>query len=155
MHPSEEKNRLIDYLNETREDLLVVLKDVPKDRIVYADSGWRVKDIIGHLTMWEQHALTALQAYRNGGSFVLDYQDEDQFNQAEIEQRRDLSFEVLYEDWITVRDELKNAVNDCPLELFGKTMMHPWQLSGTLSSLIESMAVHEREHTQAIQAACG
>jgi hypothetical protein len=62
---------------------------------------------------------------------------------------------VLYEDWITVRDELKNAVNDCPLELFGKTMMHPWQLSGTLSSLIESMAVHEREHTQAIQAARG
>ncbi len=145
----EEKQRLIALLGSSRRAAIEALRGMDEYAVVYPESGWRVKDVLGHLAAWEREALAALQAYHEHDEYTLgeDY-ELARYNEENYQKRREFYPAQCRIDWGMVRRDLQFAVHDLdPARLFDE-MLYPWGERGTVPDLIESMIAHEEEHIQ-------
>ena len=148
---TDEKTRLVQLLEETRRDTLIALEGVDDEMVVDPESGWRVKDIIGHLAAWDIEAVTALRAYGRGEVYLIpNYTTMDDFNARHIEKRKALLADQIRAEWETAHHDLKIALQEIPLDRFVVRMAYPWGGHGAISELVEIMAEHEREHCEDI-----
>jgi len=150
----QEKARLIEVLDATRQEMLAVLQGVSSDLVVHPKTNWRMRDILAHLTAWEQEAVTSLVAYQNGETYVITgFSNDDEYNWQAYLKWFDIPFEQLYAEWTAVRERLKTALSATTPEKFPGDMVHPWWSPGTVIDLILSMESHEREHMEEIRRA--
>lgn len=154
MHPHEadaEKAHLIRLLDDARLRTLTVLEGIDGDCVVHPDTGWRAKDVVGHIVFWEEEALASLVALKEGTIYTIpDFVSFDAYNQQDYQRRRDQPFLQIQDDLRTVRDRLKAALVALPPERFQGYMLFPWPQGGTLSDMIAIMAAHEDEHVSEI-----
>jgi uncharacterized protein (TIGR03083 family) len=63
-----DKARTLAALETRFDEFLAVLAQVPPERMEEPtlDGGWSVKDLLAHLTFWEWHTLTGIQAGLRG-----------------------------------------------------------------------------------------
>ena len=146
-----EKARLIRLLDSVRLRTLTILEGIDGDRVVYPDTGWRVKDVVRHIVFWEEEALASLVALQEGTTYIIsDFISFDAYNQQDFQRWRDRPFLQIQDDLRTVRDRLKATLIALPPERFKGHIRFPWPQSGTLSDMIAIMAAHEREHASEI-----
>ena len=82
---------------------------------------WSVRDIIAHVTWWEEEALKHLPLIREGGQpprYSETYGGIDAFNALMTEKRRELSLAEVLRQQHDVHDRLTEYVRDAPEELF-------------------------------------
>ncbi|MBA3534235.1 MAG: DinB family protein [Ardenticatenales bacterium] len=149
-----EQKRLIDLLASARRETLAALGDVNDLAMVYAESGWRVKDVLGHLAAWEREVLASLQAYHEqdeytlGPEYVL-----DAYNEATFERRKEYDPAQCRMDWGMVRRDLQFAVQEIAPDRLDGPVCYPWGAQGTVTDLIEEVIQHEAAHLKDILAA--
>lgn len=83
--------------------------------------SWSVRDIIAHVTWWEEEALKHLPTIRQGGRsprYSVKYGGIDAFNALMTEQRRHLSFEEVMRQHDEVHERLMKYVQEAPEELY-------------------------------------
>ncbi|HEX3050641.1 MAG TPA: DinB family protein [Aggregatilineaceae bacterium] len=152
MDIDKQKAHLITRLENARAETLVVLKKVRPETVVYAESGWTVNDLVGHMADWELEVMKSIDAFRAGKSYRLSgYATDEAFNAQAIQKRREQPYEQLVAEWQTVREQLKAAVQDWPPEQFEERFVFPWGAIGTLTMVVKDMAEHEREHADAMR----
>lgn len=150
---NEEKLRLIALLERSRRESMAALQGVDPYTVVHEASGWKVKDIIGHLAAWEREALASLQAHAEGDEYSLGPDHHNgRYNQAAYEQRRNYDPAQCRIDWGMVRRDLQFAVHDLSPERMGAEMRFPSHRQGSVTTLIERMVAHEEAHIQEIVA---
>jgi hypothetical protein len=152
-----EKASLIDELDSARRRTLAILRDADEHHIVHAATGWRVKDVVAHILIWEEEALAALRARQKGETYTIaGFDSFDSYNERAFERHRDTPFEQIKTGLHDVREEMKAILLALPPERFAGSMRYPWPWMGSLSDLMAIMAAHERSHAdeirQAIQA---
>lgn len=82
---------------------------------------WSVRDIIAHVTWWEEEALKHLPLIREGGRpprYSVQYGGIDAFNALMTEKRRHLSLAEVLRQHDEVHDRLVEYVRGAPEELF-------------------------------------
>jgi len=150
---AEEKKRLIDQLTETHLATRKLLNDVDLEMVIYADSGWQVRDILGHIATWDLEVAKSLQAYKEGSEYIISDLDEEEveYNQSAVDAQKALSDEQLLNEWVRSFTELRDAVQALPYELFPGDMAYPWgDERGTITTLVEYMIEHSDEHREEI-----
>lgn len=149
-----ENERLIRLLESSRHEALALLREVDDYTVVYSESGWRVKELLGHVAAWEREILAALQAFHEGETYSLgdDYFLEA-YNQQHAEQRRSYDPAQIRMDWAMVRRDLQFAVQEIAPERMAHRLRFPWGVEGTVSELIEQALEHEADHLADIRAA--
>lgn len=103
--------RAIEILRESRHSLTSVGPGLSsEDKAEPGSSGgeWSIKDLIGHITTWEELALSALADWKSGTSLrflsmVSSREDLDRFNDDQIAKKRSLSWDEI--------DSASDAVN--------------------------------------------
>jgi hypothetical protein len=148
-----EKMSLNTLLNESYVATVAAAKLLTSDRVIYSESGWRVKDIIAHLMAWEAEGITSLRAYQEGKQYkVTDngFASDADFNDKQYQKYKDLPVEQIYQEWAAVIERLKTAINDTPPGKFEGKMLCPWGALGTVSHLIEELTKHDKEHREEI-----
>jgi hypothetical protein len=152
----DEKKRLSKWLDETREKTAAALKGIDPNLMIYADAGWRVKDIIAHLTAWEVEVTTSVRAYASGRSYsIFNYEDDDTYNKQAYLNSRDMPAGQIFGDWAAIRAGLKTAIRAIPPARFGGEIMCPWHETSTIEHIVKDMVNHEDEHLQDILKAAG
>ncbi len=84
---------------------------------------WSVRDIIAHVTWWEEEALKHLPLVRAGGRpprYSVQYGGIDAFNALMTEQRRERSLEDVLRQHDEVHARLVDYVRGAPVELFAE-----------------------------------
>ena len=113
-----------------------------------ATGNWSVKDILAHVTTWEQEALKALPVILQGGRLPR-YSDLyggiDAFNAWMAEQKRDLSLPEILEQLDETHRQLVEIIRNAPDEQFTREMRFRRRLRLDTYS-------HYPEHTRAIRA---
>lgn len=56
-------HNVISTLKQTRQETLEIIQQLNLDDVVYALSGWRVHDIITHLTWSDEHAVATINGF--------------------------------------------------------------------------------------------
>ena len=82
---------------------------------------WSVRDVVAHVTWWEEEALKHLPHIREGGRpprYAVEYGGIDAFNALMAERRRHLSLAAVLQQHRDVHERLLAYVRQAPEELF-------------------------------------
>jgi hypothetical protein len=143
----DEKRRLLELLDQTHAATRETLAGIDLELPVYPDSGWRIRDILGHIAAWDRQVAKSLSAYRDGHEYALADHDEAAFNKQSIAEQQAIETQQLFEEWEKAREEFENAVDEIPIDQFPGDVLYPWgDERSTIALLVETMAEHDVEH---------
>jgi hypothetical protein len=152
--PANVKNRLLDRLSEAHHAVEATLDNVHLETPVHNDTGWRVRDILGHIATWDREAARSLRAYRAGSEYIIPDFDEDEYNHRAVSEQRKLSVGQILEEFEGAYNELRTAIQEMPDDRFPGDLLYPWgDERGDIATLVEYMIEHADEHNDEIKQA--
>lgn len=148
---TEDKQRLIDLLTDTHSATRKVMEGIDLETRIYSESGWRIRDILGHIAGWDRQAAKSLRAFRDGEDYGIPDLDEDATNEAMVHEQRNWTVEQVFAEWDLAREDFKLAVEEIELDKFPGDLLYPWgDERGSIAQLVEYMAEHDIEHRDEI-----
>ncbi len=146
-----EKARLLDLLTESHSAIRATIEGIDPERRVYTDTGWRIRDIIGHIAIWDRQVTKSLRAFQAGSEYSIPNLEEHAFNEQAVKAQQALTAQQVYVEWEQAREEFKDALKEMPLDLFPGDLLYPWgDERGSIANLVEYMADHNAEHRDEI-----
>ena len=146
---SKAKTHIIQLLKEAHANTKAAIDKVGTETVVYPESGWRVRDIIAHYSVWNQELINSIRAYIEGREYTNPSTKEyDEFNAHCVEARKDHHSEAVLEEWETTYDTLLATLEDIPNDKFEGKVMLPWEERQSVPDIMSFMADHEKEHTE-------
>ena len=147
----EDKMHLLELLTQTHSATRAALEGINLEIHVYSDSGWRIRDILGHIATWDRQVAKSLRAYRVGKEYAIPNLDEAAFNEQDVLGQQESTTRQLFEEWGLAREDFKEAVEEIPLDQFPGDLLYPWgDERGTIARLVEMMTEHDVEHRDEI-----
>lgn len=144
-----EKTALVQMLDDSRGRLRSRIAGLDTRLEIYP--GWRIKEIIDHLTAWDEVVVSTLHAIAAGAEAPTPALDGiDAYNAKAVEQRKAISYEQSLLDWDNARQALINSIMEFPDELIGVSFTTPWGEPGTIRQIVEIWVEHEDYHSQEI-----
>ncbi len=151
----ETRQQMLALLDKTRHETHALLFSLDPERIVHDDErAWRVRDILGHLGVWNMEAARSLQAYAAGGKYhcipsEAQYYD---YNGPAADERKAWTIEQVWGEYDSANGKLKKLVASLPDEKWDGEMLYPWNSTGTVEHLIVIMMNHETlEHCDIVR----
>jgi hypothetical protein len=124
-----------------------LLSGLDPERVVHNDErAWRVRDIVGHLGVWNGEAAQSLAAYAKGGEYYCIPTDAKyyEYNGPAADERWTWTMEQVWVEYETSHDQLKLIVETMPDEKWEGDMVYPWNERGTVEHFIKVMMDHEK-----------
>lgn len=143
-----DQQALVAALHEHHAHHAALIDRLSPEAIVYADAGWRVKDIIAHVTHWEEQTLLTIEHGLRGERYYLPNFRElgaDGFNAHDYERRKDASTADILRQW----DAMRNDTVACISQLTPEQWAAPMRWFGsdtTIEQLVSGTLWHEQHH---------
>ena len=149
---AKEKENLLKKLSESHLEIHQTLEKVDLEMIVYKDPIWRVREIIGHIAIWDRETTQSLRAYQAGSEYQIADLDEEEteYNAKAAEEQKRLSNQEIIAEWKGAYEEFRKAIQEMPTDLFPGVLQFPWDERGSISTLVEYMIEHAVEHNDEI-----
>jgi hypothetical protein len=143
-------NDLVCALDEGRQKMRDLLVELDGDYEVYP--GWTAKNLVAHITGWDDAVLASLHSYLTGDIPATPAASGfDLYNAGTVEKRSGLPFDAVTREWEQTRMALKDLVNSLPENQLNETILTPWGTHSTIYSMVMEMALHEKDHVLEIQ----
>ncbi len=116
-----QKNKILAGIGTAWKALLDTLARVPVERVDHAGvvERWSVKDLIGHVTTWENEAIEALGNYKSQGDVgALAWPDVDALNERTVQAKRSVPLAELRLDFEETHRRLLDSVEALSAEEF-------------------------------------
>ncbi len=140
---------LIQGLTDSREKMCAALEVADSEIDIYPP--WKVKQLVDHLTGWDDLVGASLQAHATGQEpVVAAIHGVDKYNSESVETRRPLSEEHSLREWEASRKNLHKILQSLTEEQIQNTFTYPWGEKGTLAGFVQIFFEHEAEHAQDI-----
>ncbi|HSR20844.1 MAG TPA: maleylpyruvate isomerase N-terminal domain-containing protein, partial [Anaerolineales bacterium] len=69
-HVDARRRELLALLENTRHETRSLLSGLDPEQVVHTDArAWRVRDVVGHLAVWNAEAARSLEAHAKGGEY--------------------------------------------------------------------------------------
>jgi len=149
----ETRSLLLELLDVTRRETRKALSGIDPEDVVHSDDrAWKVRDILGHLGVWNGEAARSLLAHAQGGEYhcIPSEAKYDEYNDTAAEERRAWMIKQVWAEYEASSEQLKLLVERMPVENWGQDMLYPWNERGTMRNLIKVMMKHEVEHREVI-----
>ena len=138
---------LIQRLKEKREVVEQLVAKAPSDKEIYA--GWTPKELLAHLSGWDDAIVEALQAHAKGEPVSTTVSAGiNAYNAKTVHTRESLSLEQVIKEWKATRELVFQALGDLPDEKFNQQLTFPWGEPGTVAYFIEIFVEHEEQHAR-------
>ena len=140
------RRSMLDLLEETRRATRSTLSQLDPARVVHDDvRAWRVRDVLGHLAVWNGEAARSLRAYAEGDEYTCvasetGYYD---YNGPAADERKTWTLDEVWAEYEASHDQLRNAVRAIPANKWGGELLFPWNVRGSVEQLIQVMMRHE------------
>jgi uncharacterized damage-inducible protein DinB len=148
------KEKALASLVESRQALHQAIEGLSEEQMtqVQVEGTWTVKDVIGHVSAWEELLAQPMRGYAEGGVFACDViADYLAFNDEDAARKRDVPLDEILSQATAVRQDLVAAANELSAEQLEAEVTYPWGSTGTVMQGLSGLAVHEMEHAGAIQ----
>jgi hypothetical protein len=148
---SEDKERLLDLLADSHSNLRATIEGIDPELRVHSDTGWRIRDVVGHIATWDREVAKSIRAFREETEYSIPCLKEDDFNQQMAAVQRELTAQQVYAEWEQAREDFKAAVKEMPSDRFPSDLLYPWgDERGNIARLVEYMIDHDAEHRDEI-----
>ena len=156
---TDDRNGLIAGMDARRHKAAELIANADIGLIVHADSGWTVKDLVGHLSTWEAIAADCIEAANRGLAFSNpDYErlGVHGYNHMHYERRRDWAWPMILQEWQHERTRLKQAILATSPADWAALIIPPWgggEPVATREQIAKGMGQHEKRHLEEILSA--
>ncbi len=141
---------LIQDLQRLREHMRRVVAQADTNREIYPH--WRMKEVLDHLTGWDDAAVASLQAHVDGreppvpaGRGINDY------NARTVSEREALDLRHTIQEWEVTRQQLIDRLHSLPSAKIAEPFIFPWGMNGTVEEIVNILIEHEEEHAAEIE----
>jgi len=146
----EAKKDLIRQLDEARAQLLAALANLDTKTEIYPP--WKLKELLAHLSGWDEATIASLQAHVGGGEPLTPAaRGIDFYNAESVATREALSYEQVAKELKVTRDRLKAVILDIPPDKFEQPLVFAWGPKGSVARLVAVFVHHERAHAREIE----
>jgi hypothetical protein len=146
----QEKAKLIQDLKNARQKMRQVVVQADPQASIY--DLWKIKEVIDHLTGWDDLVVEMLEAHAAGEPPPTSaIKGIDYYNSNSVTTRGTLQLEHSIREWEKTRELVLNALLEMPDERFEEKMDFPWGGKGTTKQLIDIYSHHEQEHAKEIE----
>lgn len=112
---------------------------------------WCIKDLIGHISAWDQTLLEPLESFAGGDPFSAEIiSNHDAWNLSQNTRRNQWTFSDLCQECETTRQKLLTVLSKLTDEQWQQSFRAPWGDENTISEMVSGLAWHEEEHTKSI-----
>lgn len=144
------KSELIQEFIEARETIRKLLPEIDPHMEIYP--GWTIKEVLAHLTGWDDSTVLALQHFVAGQPPVMTaIRGINYHNQQTVEERKKLTLEQVIQEWEWVRDQLIPVVDNLNEQAFATRIVAPWGENISVYGVLKIMVEHEHEHAEVIR----
>lgn len=142
---------LIARLEHSRAEMLAQLEQIDASRKIYP--LWSVREILAHLSGWDEAVITFIRLILNGEEpgLTLAARGIDAYNAASVAARASLEYAPIYREYLETRRTLLDLLRQVPEELLWKEYPLPWGGQGSLVEMINIFAPHESEHAEDVK----
>jgi hypothetical protein len=143
---------MLELLDVTRRETRLAFSGVDPERIVHHDQpAWRVRDVLGHVGVWNGEAGRSLEAHAKGDEYqCIPSAQYDEYNEAAAEERGAWAIERVWAEYEASANQLKTVVEAMPAQNWNAEILYPWNERGTVRRLIEIVIRYEVEHRDVI-----
>jgi len=144
---------MLQILDVTQQMTRLTISSIDPKWVVFNDIPiWRVRDVVGHIGVWNGEAANSLRAYAEGGEYhcIESEMQYDEYNAFAVEERRAWNIDQAWAEYEASYNDLKLLVETMPEENWNTDMLYPWNERGTVRKLIEIMMKHEVEHRESM-----
>ena len=146
---SADRDFLLERMDETRSKIETLLPKVDVRKEIYP--GWTIKELLGHMTGWDDATIDSLRAHISGGTpSVPAIRSLDEYNSTTVSSRKDLDYDQIVKEWRLTRQVLRNIIQQMPEEKFFWPIIVPWGEKATVTYLVDMFRDHEEKHTHDI-----
>jgi hypothetical protein len=149
---------ILKTIKEQHTQLLAALEGIPEETIVKRPvvEWWTIKDLLGHIAMWEQVAIKFITEYKQDGvPKMLGMNDDaaiDKHNKREATIRRDWSLARVRAEFDAAHRGLIAAIETLSDAGLVRQLPAPWGQGDTLEKLIAVNSYqHNPEHIEQIK----
>jgi hypothetical protein len=144
-----ERQFLLDRLDETRGGIENVLPRIDPGKEIYP--GWTIKDMLAHMTGWDDATIDSLRAHVIGRPPSVEaIRSLDEYNARTVSSRTDLSYEHVLKEWRLTRQVLRTIIEQMPDDKFLEPLIVPWGEKASVTYLVDMFRDHEEEHARDI-----
>ncbi len=151
------RREMLSLLDDTARETRALLSSLDPERVIHTDErAWRVRDILGHLAVWNAEAARSMEAHAHGKEYhcIASEAEYYEFNGPAALRRRAWSMEQVWAEYDLAHEQLRRNVESLPAEKWSTEMLYPWNLRGTPEDLILIMMKHEAiDHCSLVAAA--
>lgn len=149
---TDEREQLIQQLDEARAILDDLLIDIPPETEIYP--GWTLRQFYAHLTGWDDAVTASLRAHALGQTPATPaVKGIDAYNAESVATRSTLDYGRIVREWHLAREQLKAALRELPLEKLDEPLLYAWGPTGSVQKMIGVFVWHEgEEHANELRA---
>jgi hypothetical protein len=153
-----EIDEILDALDESREELLLLLEPLPDEALLVpgVNNDRSVADILAHLAAWESELVTALLHIDQGkrpARILAAAEDVDAYNARTYAENRGRDLDRIFADWQGARLQLEQWLDAFTPRDLNDPQRYPWAQGRALWEFIaENSFEHEREHLPDVRA---
>lgn len=155
----DERNSTLWLLRRTRRMTRAALEPLDPDAIVHDDEqAWRVRDVLGHLGVWNGEAARSLEAHAAGGEHTCIATSGlyDMYNERAVAERRAWPMADAWAEYEAAHDRLETAIAGMPPDRWDTPIQYPWTELGSVVGLVVLMTEHETsDHCEPLLARLG
>jgi len=144
-----QRDELIDILEQPRARMLVLLDEIDKNRKIYP--LWTIREILAHLSGWDDSVIAFIQSLMAGDVPATPAsRGVDAYNAETVATREGLDYDHIYREFIETRKEVIRLLKEVPENKITAHYILPWGDPGTLVDIINIFGPHEEEHVEDI-----
>lgn len=144
------KAELIEEFMAARDIVRKLLPEIDPHMEIYP--GWTIKEVLAHITGWDDSTILALQQFSAGAPPILTaIRGILYHNQQTVEERKDLTLEQVIREWEWVREQLIPVVDGLNEQDFETRIVAPWGESISVYGVLKIMVDHEYDHAEIIR----
>lgn len=145
-----QRSFLIQRLKEKREELKSFAEKAPPGKEIY--EGWSIKELLAHLSGWDDAIVEALQAHSGGEPVSTTVsRGVNAYNAKTVHTREALSLEQVMKEWEATSELVYQGLDELPNEKFNQPLTFPWGEPGTVAYLIEIFVEHDEHHARHLE----
>jgi hypothetical protein len=144
------REEILEALESSHAAMMAQLNEIDKQRKIYP--LWTIREIIAHLSGWDDAALGFVNALLKGEIPPTPaMRGVDVYNAETVSTREGLSYDHIVREYVDTRAKLAGLVRQMKEEMVTQKSVLPWGGEGSLEDILQVFGPHEIEHVMDVK----
>jgi hypothetical protein len=144
------QEELLQAYEKSRATMMAQLDEIDRNRKIYP--LWTIREIIAHLSGWDDAAIGFLNALIKGELPPTPaMRGMDIYNAETVSTREGLNYDLILREYIGTRAKLLSLIRSAPDKVLTQKAILPWGEEGSFEDLANIFTPHEVEHARDVE----